>query len=161
MKALAGRFAIIRIVAEVQLLLKKLDCGGSLLQQVIEIERLVDHGELSVGVSRPVFWRPVTIEFKAATIRVAKIQRFGNAMVRSSIKRNASVQKRECSFEIGYFQVNMSNSRLWVNRDSTFTFIFVFPLSHPFPSENSMCIFHSIAVRLCWIRLTWQRKSQN
>jgi hypothetical protein len=93
MKALAGRFAIIRIITEVQLLLKKLDCGGSLLQQVIEIERLVDHGQLSVGVSRPIFWRPVTIEFKAATIRVAKIQRFGNAMVRSSIKRNASVQK--------------------------------------------------------------------
>jgi hypothetical protein len=63
----------------------------ALAQQVVEIEPLGEHRQRSVGVARPLFFRPVPIQFDAVLVGVAQIKRLADAVIAGAVERNAGL----------------------------------------------------------------------
>src|SRR5882724_8011958 len=64
--------------------------GRSFAQELVEVEGLGVHGEIAHGIARPEFLRFVTIKLDSILIGIAKIKRFTDAVIGSSIERNLS-----------------------------------------------------------------------
>src|SRR3982074_2593365 len=57
-----------------------------LAQERVEIEWVRGHRDGTVGVSRPLLFRPIAIKLEAVVIRIAKIKRFTHAMVARAVE---------------------------------------------------------------------------
>jgi len=64
--------------------------GRSFAQELVEVEGLGVHGEIAHGIARPEFLRFVTVKLDSILIGIAKIKRFTDAVIGSSVERNLS-----------------------------------------------------------------------
>jgi hypothetical protein len=62
-------------------------------KQLLEIERLGDHGQVALRGARPLGLRAVPVELDAVAIGIAEIERLADAVVGGSLKRNVRADK--------------------------------------------------------------------
>src|SRR5690348_339338 len=63
--------------------------GSGIGEQRIEVDRLGEHRRLPLGVERPFALRPVVIELDAVLVRIAQIQRDGDAVIARSVEADS------------------------------------------------------------------------
>ena len=55
-------------------------------QEILQVEAPGVHGEAAFGIARPVLLRAIPIELDAVLVRVAQIERLGDAVVARAVK---------------------------------------------------------------------------
>jgi hypothetical protein len=59
-------------------------------QECLHVERLREHPERAVLVSRPLLPRPVPVELEAVAVRIAEVEGFGDAVVGGAVEPDPS-----------------------------------------------------------------------